>query len=243
MSDEEKIPNPRSSLRLFRTAPHPCSYLADEEASTVFVDPEIIPSTALLSELSDLGFRRSGPHVYRPDCGSCTACVSVRVPVEDFTLGRRFRRVAARNIDLQSRPIASVGDNPEVLRLYENYINTRHSDGDMYPASKEQFESFILSPSTSTQIIGFYRGEKLLAVTVCDILLQGLSAVYTFFDPEEHRRSLGTYSILWLIERARKAQLPYVYLGYWVKDCRKMEYKLDFSPLELLQEKRWVRVN
>ena len=243
MSDSENKPDPRSSLRLFRTAPHACSYLESETASTVFVDPEIIPSVDLLSQLSDIGFRRSGPHVYRPDCESCSACVSVRIPTHDFEPTRRFRRVLSRNSDLSVWQINSIAEESAALPLYERYVNARHQDGDMYPASREQFEAFIESPSDSTRFFGFYLGSRLLSVAVCDQLTQGLSAVYTFFDPDESRRSLGTLAILRLVQIASANQLPYLYLGYWVKGCRKMEYKLDFRPIELLRDKKWIRLN
>nr|MCH9855684.1 arginyltransferase [Gammaproteobacteria bacterium] len=213
------------------------------EASTVFVDPEVIPSIDLLSELSEIGFRRSGPHVYRPDCGSCNACVSVRIPTAAFSPNRRFKRVLTRNQDVTITTTLSIATNPNARALYERYVNTRHQDGDMYPASQEQFDSFIVSPSESTRFFLFTVGTKLIAVTVCDELRQGLSAVYTFFDPDESKRSPGTFAILSLIAHAHQKQLPYVFLGYWVKDCRKMEYKLDFRPIELLQDKRWIRIS
>ena len=228
---------------MFRTIPHPCSYLDNEEASTVFVDPEVIPSIDLLSELSEIGFRRSGPHVYRPDCGSCNACVSVRIPTAAFSPNRRFKRVLTRNQDVTITTTLSIATNPNARALYERYVNTRHQDGDMYPASQEQFDSFIVSPNESTRFFLFTVGTKLIAVTVCDELRQGLSAVYTFFDPDESKRSPGTFAILSLIAHASQKQLPYVFLGYWVKDCHKMEYKLDFRPIELLQDKRWIRIN
>ena len=243
MSDAEQNPDPRKSLRLFRTVPHPCSYLPNHEASTVFVDPEVIPTTDLLSELSELGFRRSGPHIYRPDCESCSACISARIPTATFQPSRRFRRVISRNKDIAITTTQSLAGNNEAITLYENYVNSRHQDGDMYPASREQFDSFIQSRSDSTQFFLFAVDDRLVAVTVCDELKQGLSAVYTFFDPRESKRSLGSFAILSLVKHAQERQLPYVFLGYWVKDCRKMAYKLDYRPLELLQDRRWICIN
>jgi len=243
MSYEEKTPDTRKSLRLFRTLPHPCSYLPNHEASTVFVDPDIIPAIDLLSELSELGFRRSGPHIYRPDCENCSACISVRIPTATFKPSRRFRRVLSRNKDVVITTTPSLVGNNEAVTLYEKYVNTRHQDGDMYPASREQFDSFILSQSDSTQFFLFSVDDRLVAVTVCDELQQGLSAVYTFFDPLESKRSLGSFAILSLVKIAQERHLPYVFLGYWVKDCRKMSYKLDYRPLELLQDRRWICIN
>lgn len=243
MSKPGPTPDARHALRLFRTPPHKCSYLDQETATTIFVDPEIIPSIELLSELSDLGFRRSGSHLYRPDCESCSACVSVRIPVTEFKPSKRFRRVLSRNSDVAVRALDSIASNEEALALYTRYINTRHQDGDMYPATKEQFDSFILSTSEATRFFGFYLDDRLICIAVCDQLLQGLSAVYTFFDPDKGNRSLGSFAILWMIQAARENNLPYVYLGYWVKECPKMEYKLDYRPIELLRDKRWIRIS
>ena len=169
--------------------------------------------------------------------------MSVRIPTGAFSPNRRFKRVLTRNQDVTITTTLSIATNPNARALYERYVNTRHQDGDMYPASQEQFDSFIVSPSESTRFFLFTVGTKLIAVTVCDELRQGLSAVYTFFDPDESKRSPGTFAILSLIAHAHQKQLPYVFLGYWVKDCRKMEYKLDFRPIELLQDKRWIRIS
>ena len=231
------------SLRLFRTPPHECSYLEGKTACTVFVDPEIIPPQTIVSQLNELGYRRSGVNIYRPDCDDCSACISVRVPVTDFVPGRRFRRVLRKNSDLSIKPLYDKAASAETRQLYQRYIESRHDDGDMYPADNAQYESFILDASDATRFFGFFQGERLLAVTVCDELADGLSAVYTFFEPNESKRSLGTFAVLSLIELARSSGLPYTYLGYWVKGCGKMEYKLDFRPIELLREKRWVRLN
>ena len=169
--------------------------------------------------------------------------MSVRIPTGAFSPNRRFKRVLTRNQDVTITTTLSIATNPDARALYERYVNTRHQDGDMYLASQEQFYSFIVSPNESTRFFLFTVGTKLIAVTVCDELRQGLSAVYTFFDPDESKRSPGTFAILSLIAHASQKQLPYVFLGYWVKDCRKMEYKLDFRPIELLQDKRWIRIN
>jgi arginine-tRNA-protein transferase len=151
--------------------------------------------------------------------------------------------VISRNKDIAITTTQSLAGNDEAITLYENYVNSRHQDGDMYPASREQFDSFIQSRSDSTQFFLFAVDDRLVAVTVCDELKQGLSAVYTFFDPLESKRSLGSFAILSLVKHAQERQLPYVFLGYWVKDCRKMAYKLDYRPLELLQDRRWIRIN
>lgn len=230
------------SVRLFRTAPHDCSYKPEEQATTVFVDPELKIDQSLNSSLTEMGFRRSGAHLYRPDCDACQACISSRVSVAKFKPGRRYRRILTANGDLRVLE-TKVLDKKAAYPLYKKYINTRHKDGDMYPASPEQFDAFICGATESTCFYSFYSGDELLAVSVTDVLAQGLSAVYTFFDPEQNRRSLGNYVILWQIQQAAKMQRPYLFLGYWIKDSPKMKYKIDFRPLELFIDGRWCTLN
>ncbi|MDP6651889.1 MAG: arginyltransferase [Gammaproteobacteria bacterium] len=229
---------PISAVRLFRTSPHPCSYKIDQRAATVFVDPDLVIDQGLNSKLSELGYRRSGAHLYRPDCDFCNACISCRLPVEQFVLTRRFKKIWNSNQDLK---VIERNDLicKESYRLYEKYINTRHRDGDMYPASLEQFEAFIKTKTVDTRFYLFYQQDQLAAVSVTDILEQGLSAVYTFFDPALKNRSLGYHVILWQAQKACSLQLPYLFLGYWIKNCPKMQYKSSFRPLELLVEGNW----
>jgi arginine-tRNA-protein transferase len=230
-----------SSVRLFRTSPHPCSYKEQELASTVFVDPDLVIDRSLNSKLSELGYRRSGAHLYRPDCDLCQACISCRVPVDVFKPKRRQRRIIKANEDLEVRESTELSGE-EFYALYTRYINHRHRDGDMYPPSPEQFEAFIKTRTVDTVYFQFWLGDRLLAVAVTDVLEQGLSAVYSFFDPDYDRRSLGSYAILWQISEAQRRELPYVFLGYWVKGCRKMQYKSDYRPLQLLIDGRWVQM-
>ena len=133
---------------------------------------------------------------------------------------------------------------PEYYGLYERYIIARHADGDMYPPSEDQFLSFLVEGDQDSVFFEFRDSEnKLVALSVCDFLSQGISAIYTFFDPDQARRSLGSYAILWQINECERLGLPYLYLGYWVKDCRKMNYKLSFRPIELLLDSNWVLVS
>ena len=186
-----------------------------------------------------MGYRRSGAHLYRPDCEFCNACVSCRIPVDQFQYKRRFTKIWNNNQDLEVKEKNDLICN-ESFRLYERYINTRHRDGDMYPASLEQFEAFIKTKTVDTRFYLFYRQDELVAVSVTDALEQGLSAVYTFFDPLLTQRSLGNYVILWQIERARAMNLPYLFLGYWIKNCAKMQYKSSFRPLEFFIGGNWM---
>ena len=229
-------------LKFYATQPHPCSYLTEEQAVTLFLDPQQPIETETYSQLSELGFRRSGEHLYRPHCAQCRACVPARIPSADFVPNRQQARIHKRNRDLQvtsRRPVM----NEEIYQLYSRYIIARHSDGDMYPPSREQFQSFLVSEDAFCEFNEFRLDGRLLAVAVTDRLNNGLSAVYTFFDPDESSRSLGRYAILWQIEQARLAGLPAVYLGYWIRNCRKMSYKTEYRPLEMLINQRWIRVN
>ena len=230
-----------SSVRLFRTAPHPCRYKLDQRATTVFVDPDEVIDKSLNSKLSELGYRRSGAHLYRPDCDFCNACISCRIPVAGFSFKRSHRKIWNNNQDLEVIERNDLTCD-ESFQLYERYINTRHADGDMFPATPEQFEAFIKTKTVDTRFSLFYQSGRLIAVSVTDLLEHGLSAVYTFFEPAESKRSLGIYAILYQVNIAKKLQLPYVFLGYWIKNCQKMEYKSKFRPLEMLVDGKWILV-
>ena len=158
-----------------------------------------------------------------------------------FSRGKRFQRIWNRNRDVRVETCAELSGDSAYL-LYQEYIDKRHHDGDMYPATPEQFDAFIRSDIEGGQYYSFYIEEKLIAVAVSDALDSGLSAVYTFFDPALEKRSLGNFVILWQIEQARRLGLDFLYLGYWIKDCAKMEYKSSFRPLQMLIEGNWVLV-
>jgi arginine-tRNA-protein transferase len=231
-----------ANVRVFATYPHNCSYLAGEQATTLFVDPSTPIDARIYSQLSYIGFRRSGPHLYRPHCAACNACVPARVPVEAFTPNRGQRRILARNADLEAQVVDSIHSDAH-FALYSRYIEQRHRDGDMYPPDREQYDSFLTREWGSTSFVEFRAAGQLLAVAVMDRLENGLSAIYTYYEPAAEKRSLGSYVILWQIERARELSLPAVYLGYWIRNCRKMNYKTRFRPIELLANGHWVRVD
>ncbi len=230
-----------ANIRLFATHPHSCSYLEEKEATTVFVDPKQEVDAALYGALSDQGFRRSGAHLYRPHCNSCKACVPARVPAHLFKPNRNQRKCWNRNKDITVNSTRTRTD--EQYALYERYINQRHSDGDMYPPSREQFDGFLTSEWGVTEYLEFRTSNKLIAVAVCDRLHNGYSAVYTYFAPEEQKRSLGVYAVLWQLELVKQLGLNNLYLGYWIKECQKMNYKTDYRPLELLTDNRWIRIS
>jgi len=229
------------TLIFYATPEHACSYLPNHRATTMFVDPKATVDGPLYSQLSRLGFRRSGNHYYRPHCGSCQACIPVRVPVKDFTPHRSQRRTIARNQDLQVQ-IAMPSYSEEHYQVYERYITQRHRDGDMYPPSRDQYRSFLIDGSHFTRFVEFRRDGQLIGVAVIDLLDDGFSAIYTFYDPAESDRGLGTYAILWQIEEVKRRSEQYLYLGYWIKECHKMAYKTKFRPLEMMVNDRWVQI-
>lgn len=229
-----------SELNFFITHPHPCSYLDDEQALTVFVDPAAQLNQTLYTQLSNLGFRRSGSHVYKPKCSTCNACIAIRVPTSTFTPNRSQMRCLKRNTDIKLSMSESIDDD-EYFSLYEKYINKRHSDGDMYPATREQYSGFLTKEWGITQYLSARdANQKLISVAVIDVLSNGLSAIYTFYDPDENKRSLGVFGILSQIQWAQQMNLPFVFLGYWVKDCQKMNYKSHYKPYQLFIDNHWV---
>lgn len=214
-----------------------CSYLeGQKEQLLVFVDeqgPHIDQYELLISS----GFRRSGEQIYRPNCPNCQACQSIRIPVQDFTPSKSQKRVLTKNRDLSIS--VNKEDRDEYYPLYEQYINQRHSDGSMYPASYQQYLGFIRSEWAKPLFVEIYKAEELIGIAVTDELRHGFSALYTFFLPSEAERSLGTFAILKQIELAKDHNKPYVYLGYQVDDCQKMNYKSNFMPHERFFDNNW----
>jgi arginine-tRNA-protein transferase len=226
-------------LKFYATQPHSCSYLPAEQATTLFLDPSQPMDVQVYADLSDMGFRRSGDHLYRPHCQNCSACVPARIPVDLFVPNRQQKRIFKRNADIEVRS-TQPRFTEEYFDLYQRYIQQRHADGDMFPPSRDQFSTFLVRDLPFCRFYEFRVDKRLLAVAVTDVLPNGLSAVYTFYEPTEERRSLGRYAILWQIAEAARLQLHAVYLGYWIKNCQKMNYKTQYRPIELLTNQRWV---
>jgi len=233
-------PSRSPALNFFSTPRYACSYLESEEAVTLFADPSVRKTPALYQRLSDYGFRRSGEHLYRPRCPRCSACVPVRVPAAEARLNRNQRRTLKRNADLRV-DIRPAGFSRECFELYRRYLAERHSGGGMDNPNPEAFLDFLTATWSETQFHEMYLEERLVCVAVVDRLPLGLSAVYTFFDPDLRARSLGRFAILHQIERAQRLGLPWVYLGYWIRDNAKMRYKQEYQPLEYFIEGHWTR--
>ena len=229
-----------SKIKIFATYPHECSYLENQEATTLFVDPGADIDASAYARLSELGFRRSGTHLYRPHCKDCKACVPARIPVALFEPNRRQRRITRKNKDLTTELLDNINSD-EYFDLYHRYICARHQDGDMYPPTREQYDSFLNCEWQATRFIVFKFEGKPLAVSVVDEMDNGLSAVYTFFDPKvSAQRGLGVYALLWQIEYAKSLGLNFVYPGYWIAESPKMNYKTDFRPIEGYIDNEWV---
>lgn len=231
-----------NDVRFFATAPHSCSYLDDQTATTLFADPDVQIGNDDYQTLTLLGFRRSGKYYYRPQCHNCQACISARIPVADFVWSRRFRKTLKANPGVTAEWRLPYIDD-EVYQLYSDYINLRHPDGDMHPPTQEQFRTFLMIEGPNTRFLCFRDPEnKLIAVSVVDVLPEhGLSAIYTFFDPHQPKRSLGRLGILTQVMEAQRMGIPFVYLGYWIQACEKMNYKTDYQPIELLEGRTWTR--
>lgn len=224
---------------LFRTPPMPCPYLAGQIERHVFAEIAGTEAGSLYGALSRAGFRRSHRVAYRPACPSCNACVPVRIDAGRFRPTRSQRRVLRDNLDLvaiETPPLAT----PEQFRLFARYQRSRHGDGEMARMAFEDYRAMVEDSAVGTALVELRDREgQLLGACLFDRLGDGLSAVYSFFDPEETARGLGTRAVLWLIDQARAERLPFVYLGYWIADSRKMAYKARFQPLQALQNGAW----
>jgi leucyl-tRNA---protein transferase len=229
-------------IALYLTGEHPCSYLPGLAARTLFVDPLARIDAASFQSLLEQGFRRSGRHVYRPACRGCRACVSLRLPVDVFEPNRSQQR----NLRTNAADVTVIDHAPryesEHFALYRRYLQARHPDGSMAEATRDNYRDFLIDPwGGDTRLLEFRLGERLMAVAVTDVTPGGLSAVYTFFDPDLAHRGPGTFAILGQIETARALGLPYLYLGYWIEACGKMNYKSRFRPLEAWNGRTWDR--
>jgi len=239
MNDETQRFHLLHNLRFLIAPGHECSYLPDKESSTLFVDPQVAIDHDTYAVLAELGFRRSGEHVYRPHCHSCKSCISVRIDVNEFNPSRAQRRLLKQNSDVTVQ-WQDAGFNQEHFTLYQEYMRSRHPGSSMDDDDPEHYKRMMMAKWCRTRLIVMRDRTRLLGVAITDLLRNGLSAVYTYYDPNQPRRGLGIYTILQQVELARLAGLDYVYLGYWIENCEKMAYKNRFNALEYFNGHRWV---
>lgn len=235
MSD---APRPAAKLGFYLTPEHECPYLPERTARTAFADPTAAPGLRAQTALAEAGFRRSGGILYRPRCPACQACVPVRLEVAAFQPNRTQRRVVARNADLVAARVP-LAPSAEQLALFDRYQRLRHPEGAMFADDAERYLAYFASGFSTTLAWELRLGPRLVAVMVVDQLLDALSAVYTYFDPELEARSLGTYAVLWQVREARRLRLRWLYLGYLIEETRKMAYKAAFRPQQQLIGGAW----
>jgi arginyl-tRNA--protein-N-Asp/Glu arginylyltransferase len=228
-----------TSIPLLITAPHPCSYLEGEQAQTAFVNPIFGLSSNVYSQLIAHGFRRSGDDVYQPRCAQCSQCVPVRLPVAQFKPNRRQKRCFQKNRQTSTIIKPAVFEQAH-YDLYLRYQNQRHADGNMANSSPDEYLKFLGGSWCDTRFVEFSIDGALAAVAIVDYLENAISAVYTFFDPEFSSYSPGVYAVLWQIQFAQEQRLEWLYLGFWIANSKKMNYKNQYRPLQGFIDQQWV---
>ena len=229
------------SIPLVLSQEHPCGYLETKIAQSLFVHPSYSITTSTYAHLLEQGFRRSGEEVYAPHCSHCSACIPARLPLKKFKPSKSQRRCIRKNIETRVKIKPAIFEQAH-YDMYLRYQAIRHPEGSMINTSPENYFSFLSSSWCNTQFVEFSINNELAGIAIIDQFDEAWSAVYTFFEPKFSDYSLGVYAILWQIQQANLQQKEYLYLGFWLKDCKKMSYKTCYQPIQLLIDKQWVEM-
>lgn len=231
-------------IHFYVTTPYPCGYLPNQLAQSLIATPQHLTNAYHYNGLIQQGFRRSGKFVYRPHCENCQACISVRLPIAEFQASRSQKRAFKEHQSLEVS-ISRLNFDETQFTLYQAYQAARHQEADDSKEEKDpatQYRDFLVQTNVDSLSISFTLNGQLKMVSIVDIVEDGISAVYTFYDTTDSKASYGTYSVLWLIEWCKQLGLPYLYLGYWIQDSQKMAYKRNFMPQEALMNGQWQRI-
>lgn len=233
---------PLTALNFYLTAEYPCSYLPNLRARSQVAAPAFLIGSTVYSDLVQHGFRRSGTYTYRPHCDGCQACVPLRIITTQFVANRSQKRAWKQHAQLQTI-LLPLQDKAEHYALYQRYQQARHRDGGMDDDDHASYQNFLLQSHVDSLLVEFRENDILRMVSVIDLLSDGLSAVYTFYEPDLPNSSLGVYNVLWQIELCRKLDLEFVYLGYWIEHSRKMAYKTQYQPAQGLFNGTWRAIH
>lgn len=225
-------------IQFYKTSSYSCGYIQNREAQSIVATPYNYVNNETYNNLIKKGFRRSGQYVYKPNCNGCSACTPIRICAESFFLSKNQKRVYKKMSSLSFK-ILPLKFNKDHYDLYVEYQNNRHRLQDGSDTDEDDYNDFLIKSNVNSKIIEFRFEGKLKIVTIVDFFDDGISAVYTFFDTNNKRKSYGTYSIIWLLEHCKNEKLKYLYLGYWIDECSKMKYKTNFMPYELLINNSW----